>query len=72
MDNNNSNINDLKNMQEQNVVSGQSSIIQQLEQTTTEELNYRYLKELNKKLTLFKKETEQSEKKDENEQSLRR
>jgi hypothetical protein len=64
MDNNNSNVNDLNNMQKPNVDVEQSNITQQSEQTTTEELNYRYLKKLNKQLTLFKKGTEQSEKKD--------
>ena len=53
MDNNNSNVNDLNNMQKPNVDVEQSNITQQSEQTTTEELNYRYLKKLNKQLTLF-------------------
>jgi uncharacterized protein YrzB (UPF0473 family) len=44
-----------------------------LEQITTEEAQYRYLKELNKKLTLFKKQSDQSGKKDEEtEQTMRR
>ena len=43
------------------------------EQITAEEAQYRYLKELNKKLTLFKKQSDQSGKKDEEtEQTMRR
>ena len=69
MDNNNLNINDLNNTQ-------QPKILEQpelTEQITTEEAQYRYLKELNKKLTLFKKQSDQSGKKDEEtEQTMRR
>ena len=69
MDNNNLNINDLNNTQ-------QPKILEQpelTEQITTEEAQYRYLKELNKKLTLFKKQSDQSGKKDEEtEQTIRR
>ena len=68
MDNNNLNINDLNNTQQPNMDVEQPKILEQpelTEQITTEEAQYRYLKELNKKLTLFKKQSDQSGKKDE-------
>lgn len=68
MDNNKLNINDLNNAQQPNIDVEQPKILEQpelTEQITTEEEQYRYLKELNKKLTLFKKQSDQSEKKDE-------
>lgn len=58
MDNNNLNIKDLNNKQQPNMEVKQLKILEQpelTEQITTEEAQYRYLKELNKKLTLFKK-----------------
>lgn len=58
MDNNNLNIKDLNNKQQTNMEVKQLKILEQpelTEQITTEEAQYRYLKELNKKLTLFKK-----------------
>ena len=58
MDNNNLNIKDLNNTQQPNMEVKQLKILEQpelTEQITTEEAQYRYLKELNKKLTLFKK-----------------
>ena len=67
MDNNNLNINDLNNTQQPNMDVEQPKILEQpelTEQITTEEAQYRYLKELNKKLTLFKKQSDQSGKKD--------
>ena len=76
MDNNNLNINDLNNTQQPNMDVEQPKISEQPELTekiTTEEVQYRYLKELNKKLTLFKKQSDQSGKKDEEtEQTMRR
>ena len=76
MDNNNLNINDLNNTQQPNMDEEQPKISEQPELTekiTTEEAQYRYLKELNKKLTLFKKQSDQSGKKDEEtEQTMRR
>lgn len=76
MDNNNLNINDLNNTQQPNMDVEQPKILEQPEltkQITTEEAQYRYLKELNKKLTLFKKQSDQSGKKDEEtEQTMRR
>ena len=76
MDNNNLNINDLNNTQQPNMDGEQPKILEQpelTEQITTEEAQYRYLKELNKKLTLFKKQSDQSGKKDEEtEQTMRR
>lgn len=68
MDNNKLNINDLNNAQQPNIDVEQPKILEQPEITekiTTEEAQYRYLKELNKKLTLFKKQSDQSRKKDE-------
>lgn len=71
MDNNN-----LNNTQQPNMDVEQPKISEQpklTEQITLEEAQYRYLKELNKKLTLFKKQGEQSGKKDEEtEQIMRR
>ena len=55
MDNNNLNIKDLNNTQQPNMEVKQLKILEQpelTEQITTEEAQYRYLKELNKKLTL--------------------
>ena len=76
MDNNNLNINDLNNTQQPNMDAEQPKISEQpelTEQITAEEAQYRYLKELNKKLTLFKKQSDQSGKKDkETEQTMRR
>lgn len=76
MDNNNLNINGLNNIQQPNTSVEQPKIVEQselTEQISTEEAQYRYLKELNKKLTLFKKKDEQSGKKDEEtEQTMRR
>lgn len=76
MDNNNMNINNLNNAQQPNMDVKQPKISAQpelTEQITTEEAQYRYLKELNKKLTLFKKQSDQSGKKDEEtEQTMRR
>ena len=76
MDNNNLNINDLNNTQQPNMDVEQPKISEQpelTEQITTEEAQYKYLKELNKKLTLFKKQSDQSGKKDEEtEQTMRR
>ena len=76
MDNNNLNINDLNNTQQPNMDVEQPKISEQpelTEQITAEEAQYRYLKELNKKLTLFKKQSDQSGKKDEEtEQTMRR
>ena len=76
MDNNNLNINDLNNTQQPNMDVEQPKISEQPELTekiTTEEAQYRYLKELNKNLTLFKKQSDQSGKKDEEtEQTMRR
>lgn len=76
MDNNNLNINDLNNTQQPNMDVEQPKISEQPELTekiTTEEAQYRYLKELNKKLTSFKKQSDQSGKKDEEtEQTMRR
>lgn len=76
MDNNNLNINDLNNTQQPNMDVEQPKISEQpelTEQITAEEARYRYLKELNKKLTLFKKQSEQSGNKDEKtEQTMRR
>lgn len=65
MDNN---LNDLNNIQQSNPSLKQPEISEQSELTeriTTEEAQYKYLKELNKKLTLFKKQGEQSGKKNE-------
>lgn len=76
MDNNNLNIKDLNNKQQPNMEVKQLKILEQpelTEQITTEEAQYRYLKELNKKLTLFKKQSDQSGKKsEETEQTMRR
>lgn len=76
MDNNNLIINGLSNIQQPNTSVEQPKISEQselTEQITTEEEQYRYLKELNKKLTLFKKQSDQSGKKDEEtEQTMRR
>lgn len=76
MDNNNLNINDLNNTKQPNMDVEQPKISAQpelTEQNTTEEAQYRYLKELNKKLTLFKKQSDQSGKKDEEtDQTMRR
>jgi hypothetical protein len=76
MDNNNMNINNLNNAQQPNMDVEQPKISEQpelTEQITTDEAQYRYLKELNKKLTLFKKQSDQSGKKDEEiEQTMRR
>ena len=69
MDNNNLNINDLNNTQQPKI----SEQLELTEQITTEEAQYRYLKELNKKLTLFKKQSGQSGKKDDEiDQTMRR
>ena len=76
MDNNNLNIKDLNNTQQPNTEVKQLKILEHpelTEQITTEEAQYRYLKELNKKLTLFKKQSDQSGKKcEETEQTMRR
>ena len=76
MDNNNLNIKDLNNTQQPNTEVKQLKILEQpelTEQITTEEAQYRYLKELNKKLTLFKKQSDQSGKKgEETEHTMRR
>ena len=76
MDNNKLNINDLNNAQQPNMDVEQPKILEQPELTekiTTEKAQYRYLKELNKKLTLFKKQSDPSGKKDEEtEQTMRR
>lgn len=76
MDNNNLNINELNNTQQPNMDVEQPKISEQpelTEQITPEEAQYRYLKELNKKLTLFKKQSDQTGKKDEEtEQTMRR
>lgn len=76
MDNNNLNIKDLNNTQQPNTEVKQLKILEQpelTEQIPTEEAQYRYLKELNKKLTLFKKQSDQSGKKgEETEQTMRR
>lgn len=73
---NNLNINELNNTQQPNMDVEQPKILEQpelTEQITTEEAQYKYLKELNKKLTLFKKQSDQSGKKDEEtEQTMRR
>lgn len=73
---NNLNVNGLNNIQQPNAIMEQPKISEQPELTeriTTEEAQYKYLKELNKKLTLFKKQGEQSGKKDEEtEQTMRR
>lgn len=61
MNNNNLNINDLNNVQ-QPKLSEQPELTEQI---TPEESQYRYLKELNKKVTLFKKQDKQSRKKNE-------
>lgn len=61
MNNNNLNINDLNNVQ-QPKLSEQPELTEQI---TPEEAQYRYLKELNKKVTLFKKQYKQSRKKNE-------
>ncbi len=61
MNNNNLNINDLNNVQ-QPKLSEQPELTEQI---TPEEAQYRYLKELNKKVTLFKKQDKQSRKKNE-------
>jgi hypothetical protein len=72
----NLNINDLNNTQQPNIDVEQPKKLEQpelTEQITTKEAQYRYLKELNKKLTLFKKQSDQSGKKDEEtEQTMRR
>ena len=76
MDNNNLNISELNNTQQPNMDVEQPKISEQpelTEQITPEEAQYRYLKELNKKLTLFKKQSDQTGKKDEEtEQTMRR
>lgn len=76
MDNNNLNINGLNNIQQPSTNVEQRKISEQPELTeriTIEEAQYGYLKELNKKLTLFKKQGEQFGKKDEEtEQTMRR
>lgn len=73
---NNLYINDLNTTQQPNMDVEQPKISEQPELTekiTTEEAQYRYLNELNKKLTLFKKQSDQSGKKDEEtEQTMRR
>ncbi len=72
---NNLNINDLNNTQQPNMDVEQLKKSEQSEltnQITSEEAQYRYLKELNKKITLFKKQSDQSRKKDEEtEQTMR-
>ena len=76
MDNNNLNISELNNTQQPNMDVEQPKISEHPEltgQITPEEAQYRYLKELNKKLTLFKKQSDQTGKKDEEtEQTMRR
>lgn len=72
---NNLNINDLNNTQQPNMDVEQLKKSEQSEltnQITSEEAQYRYLKELNKKITLFKKQSDQSRKNDEEtEQTMR-
>lgn len=73
MDNNKElNINSLNNTDQHNIQLNESSLSESSEQNTSDELQYEYLKELNKKLTLFKKVDESGKKKEKTEQTMRR
>ena len=73
MDNNKElNINSLNNTDQHNIQLNESSLSESSEQNTSDELQYEYLKELNKKLTLFKKVDESGKNKEKNEQKMRR
>ncbi len=73
MDNNEGlDINDLNNVEQHNIQLNGPSWSENLEQNTYDELQYEYLKELNKKLTLFKKNDESGKKEEETEKPMRR
>lgn len=73
MDNNEGlDINDLNNVEQHNIQLNEPSLSENLEQITFDELQYEYLKELNKKLTLFKKNDESGKKEKETEKLMRR
>lgn len=73
MDNNKElNINSLNNTDQHNIQLNESSLSESSEQNTSDELQYEYLKELNKKLTLFKKVDESGKKEEKTEQTMRR
>ena len=65
MNNSNLNKNDINNIQQSNINLEPLGISEQTDKITAEESQYRYLKELNKKLVLFKKQSKQSETNDE-------
>lgn len=73
MDNNEGlDINDLNNVEQHNIQLNEPSLSENLEQITSDELQYGYLKELNKKLTLFKKNDESGKTEEETEKTMRR
>lgn len=66
------NINSLNNTGQHNIQLSESILSENSEQITSDKLQYEYLKELNKNLTLFKKKDESGKKKEENKQTMRR
>ena len=73
MDNNEGlDINDLNNVEQHDIQLNEPSLSENLEQITFDELQYEYLKELNKKLTLFKKNDESGKREEETEKPMRR
>ena len=73
MDNNEGlDINDLNNVEQHDIQLNEPSLSENLEQITFDELQYEYLKELNKKTTLFKKNDESGKREEETEKPMRR
>ena len=73
MDNNEGlDINDLNNVEQHDIQLNEPSLSENLEQITFDELQYEYLKELNKKMTLFKKNDESGKREEETEKPMRR
>ena len=66
------NNNTLNNVEQFNMETNQSSMTEQKEQITVEESQYDYLKELNKRLSLFKNNDQFEKKEDETGQTMRR
>lgn len=66
------NNNTLNNVEQSNMETNQSSMTEQKEQITVEESQYDYLKELNKRLSLFKNNDQFEKKEDETGQTMRR
>lgn len=66
------NDNTLNNIKQSNMKTKQPNMSEQIEPIPTEKLQYEYLKELNKKLTLFKKNDQSEKNEEETGQTMRR